>query len=169
MAITIYGTTVDADTYHSDRGNTEWASLDAGAKAVSLARASEYIDGKYGASFPGYKVGARGQEREWPRYNAFDREGYSIASTDIPVEVVNATYEAALRDARSAGSLITDVTLGKNIVKAAVEGAVSVEYAGASSAMDLQLTIPAVDRILAPILTGSPGNSSALAAASIRG
>lgn len=169
MTVVIYGTTGGADTYHTDRGNALWSTLTPTAKAVSLARASEYIDGKYRGAFPGYRTSLRGQEREWPRQGAFDREGNSITSTEIPVEVINATYEAALRDATSSGSLITDVTLGKNIVKAAVEGAVSVEYAGASSAMDLQLTIPAVDRILAPILTGGAGLSSALSVASVRG
>ncbi len=169
MTIVIYGDTDEALTYHADRGNTAWAAASAPARLVSLARGSEYIDGKYATAFPGYRTLLRSQEREWPRQGAWDREGSAILSTEVPIEVRYATYEAALRDLQTAGSLLTDVTMGKNIVKAAVSGAVSVEYSQPSGPMDLQLTIPIIDRILAPILTGALASYSALSAPSVRG
>jgi hypothetical protein len=162
-----YGTRAEADTYHAARGNAAWASADEATRDVALLIASEWIDGKYRASFPGWKTGLRAQVREWPRTGAFDIERHDIATDEIPVEVENATYEAALRHITTPGSLLTDYTMGQRISSVTVVGAVAVQYEGISGAMDLQLSIPGVDRILAPILTGSP--SSGLVGGFIRG
>lgn len=91
--MTIYGTVVDADEYHSARGNTEWAA--ATDKEQKLLKASEFVD-TYRARFPGAKAGGRSQEREWPRKGAIDTAGDLIADDEIPSEVERATYEAAL-------------------------------------------------------------------------
>lgn len=155
----IYGTRTEADAYHSERGNAAWALATTTVRDAALILASEWIDGKYRASFPGWKTGLRAQEREWPRTGAYDRERHDIATTEIPIEAKNATYEAALREVTTPGSLLTDYTMGKRISSVTVVGAVSVQYEGLSSALDLQLSIPVVDRILAPILTGAVASS----------
>jgi len=158
MATPFYGTVDGADEYHTERGNDGWAG-DTDAKQAALLVASEWIDGKYRASFPGLKVGQRDQVREWPRQGAQDRDGYAIDPDVVPEEVERATYEAALRQLTAPGSLTVDVTLATAIKEVAVEGAVSVKYAGGSGIYDYQLSIPAADRAIAPVLTGQTAAS----------
>lgn len=158
---TVYGTTVDGIAYWAERGKTVTLTN------ADLIVASEWIDNHFTSQFPGLKTGERAQEREWPRKGAYDHYGYDIGDTVIPPEVERATYEIAYRNNVSPGSLNVDATMGTNIVKAAVSGAVSVEYAGAADINDLQLTIPIVGKILSPILTGD-GDFSSLSAGSVR-
>jgi len=156
-----YGTVAGADAYHLARGNIVWAGLDdTDEKLPALLRASEWLDGNYRSLFPGWKVGSRDQVREWPRNWAVDNEGWSIPSTVIPGEVERATYEAALREAIQPGALALDFTGNDVIKQASVDGAVSVTFGGDGSVSGAQLSMPAVDAILAPILTGGNGASA---------
>lgn len=150
----MYGTLEAADAYHEARGNLVWAGTDDDEKLAAMLRASEWIDGNYRLLFPGWKVGNRAQVREWPRNSAYDVYGYLIDPNSVPPEIENATYEAALREAASPGSLSVDFVGADVIKKASVEGAVSVEFGGDGSASAAQLVMPSVDAILAPILTG---------------
>lgn len=162
-----YGTAAGFKAYHIARGNDVPAeAVDDATVEEWLLVASEWLDGRYRSSFPGLKVGMRDQLREWPRNSAFDIYGYVVPSTSVPREVENATYEAALRQGQKAGALSVDYTPAK-YKRAAVDGAVSVEYAGFASAFDAQTQIPIVDQILAPILTGC-GNVSALSGSTVR-
>lgn len=163
-----YGTIMGADAYHTARGNElVWLALDETEKTTALLRASEWIDGNYWMLFGGLKTGQRAQIREWPRTGAWDVYDYTIDPMTIPREVEQATYEAALREAVQPGSLAVDFTASDVIKKASVHQAVSVEFGGDGSASDAQLTIPAVDAILAPILTGA-GAVSALSGSTVR-
>jgi hypothetical protein len=159
MTTPIYGSIAGADAYHAERGNTAWADAETATKQAALVIASEWIDGKYRTSFPGWKTGARDQVREFPRVNMFDSAGNSIASDVTPVEVEYATYEVALRQVVSPGSLLIDVTEGSQIASVSVSGAVAVTYRGVADASAYQVSIPAVDRILAPILINGGGGS----------
>lgn len=162
-----YGTAAGFRVYHVARGNDVPAeAVDDDVVLEWLLVASEWLDGRYQASFPGLKVGMRAQLREWPRNSAFDIYCYAISSATVPREVENATYEAALRQGVEAGSLSVDYTPGK-YKRAAVDGAVSVEYAAFNSAWDTQKQISIVDTILYPILTGN-GNVSALSGSTVR-
>ena len=165
---TIYGTVGEADDYFTERTNAVWLAADDTAKAAALLVASEWIDGKYGEQFSGWKTLRRAQDREWPRTGAYDDMGDAFAIDEIPDAVKRATYEVALREIASPGSLITDVTLGKNIVQATVQGAVSVTYAGATDVNDLQLMIPVVAMILRPVLTAIQAGYSDLSVPSRR-
>lgn len=157
-----YGTVEAANQYHLARGNIVWAGLDPAEAEAALLRASEWLDGNYRGLFPGWKTGERAQVREWPRQDAWDIYAYFIPATVIPDEVNRATYEAALREAIQPGALSVDFVAADVIKKAAVEGAVSVEFGGSGSVMDAQLSMPIVDAILAPILTGGDGGSGGL-------
>lgn len=165
---TIYGTVEAADAYFTERVNTTWLAADDTAKAAALLTASEWIDGKYGEQFSGWKTLRRAQDREWPRTGAYDDMGDAFAIDEIPDAVKRATYEVALREIVSPGSLISDVVLGKNIVQATVQGAVSVTYAGATDVNDLQLMIPVVAMILRPVLTAIQAGYSDLSVPSRR-
>ncbi len=155
-----YGTLAGANAYHTARGNTHWNGSDA-HKTAALVRATDYIDVTFRDQFPGEKTGLRTQEREWPREWATDVDGEAIGVNEIPIEVINATYEAALRELVTPGSLMPDITLGKQIKSASVDGAVSVEYAGTTGVQGMVPTVLAVGGILARILTGYARSSLA--------
>lgn len=162
-----YGSIAGADAYHLVRGNILWAGLDSDDKTAALLRASEWLDGNYRSSFPGLKTGQRAQVREWPRSSAYDIYGYILPSNAVPVEVENGTYEAALREAATPGSLSVDF-VGSDVIKqASVDGAVSVTFGGDGSASDAQVVMPSVDAILAPILTGN-GSTGGLSGSRVR-
>lgn len=154
----MYGTAAGADAYHLARGNTSWTGTDA-VKEAALLRASEYIDATYRNVFQGYKTGGRAQVREWPRKDAYVLDGSVIETLpddEIPTEVLNATYEAALRELGSPGYLTPDVIPGANKKSVAVSGAVSVQY----WSDDQKPMIEKIGMTLSPLFIGvvSAGN-----------
>lgn len=146
-----YGSVASFKTYHNARGRDVTAYGDPAILGALLV-ASESLDARYQSKFPGFKIGQRAQVREWPRTGGIDIYGYSIAADTIPTEVENATYEMALRQLQSPGSLSIDWTPNK-YRRASVDGAVAVEYASISSASEAQTQFNVVDEILGPILT----------------
>jgi len=152
-----YGTAALYTAYWLARGVV--VSDDQSEIEAALLVASEYIDNKYRLQFPGEKTGLRAQVREWPRTGAYDWWRYSIATDEIPLEVKNATYEAASRQLASPGSLLVDVTMAEGLKSASVDGAVSVSFFGAVSPADMQVSIPVIDRILAPLLVVRGGSA----------
>lgn len=148
---TYYGTGAGMIAYFAERGVD--ITQTAEELAAYLLLASEWLDARYGNSFPGVKTGQRKQERAWPRTAAYDRYGDSINSAEIPREVEQATYQAARQALLSPGILSKNVTPNKYL-KAAVSGAVSVEYVQFSNAMDAQTKFQIVDETLYPLLSG---------------
>lgn len=147
-----YGTISAADTYHSDRGNTTWTG-DNTVKGVAMLRGSDYIDLAYKASFPGVKTDSRDQLREWPRVGAADVEGIALDTEAVPDEVVKASYEAALRELVSAGSLLPDFTPSAQKKSVTVD-VIKIEYNAPHGVQSVLPVIPLIRGILAPILTG---------------
>lgn len=96
--------------YGSDEGLAAWATAngytlpDSPSPAVLRQRGSDYVDGLYGARFPGYPTDGVEQERAWPRDGA-TVFGASIGDTVIPVAVINASYAAAYYEALNPGKL----------------------------------------------------------------
>lgn len=160
-----YGTLAASKTYHAERGNTAWAAADDADLTIALLRGSEYVDGRYRAAFPGYKTGERAQVREWPRTGATDASGYLIAEDAEPVEVEYATYEAALRELATPGSLMPDVTPATQIKRERIEGIIDTEYVTPSGAASARPVIAVIDAIMAPLI-GS--GSSPFAGSSVR-
>lgn len=164
--MTIYGTVDGFREYHEARGRDVSAySVDAAVEAALLV-ASEWIDGTHRRLFKGYKVGGREQDREWPRYSVFDHEGKQVSSDSVPPEVNNATYEAALRNLVSPGSLTLDYTPSK-YRSVNIQGSVSVTYAGVNSVADIQSQFIVIEQILDPLLGGT-GSMSVLSGANAR-
>ena len=149
-----YGTLAGADTYHTDRGNATWTGTDQ-AKDEARLRASEYIDRAFCAAFPGDKTGLRAQEREWPRINAYDNADNFIPNDEIPDEVVNATYEASLRELTEPGALSPDYDPSAQVKREKVDGAVEIEYTAGHGPDSVRPVYPIIQGILAPILTGT--------------
>lgn len=167
--VDFYGTATLFRVYHVARDNDlPIGALDDDTVESWLLVASEWLDGKYRASFGGLKVGLRPQIREWPRTSAFDIYGYAIPSTSVPIEVEYASYEAALRHAVTPGILTKDYTPSK-YKRASVDGAVSVEYAQFGTAADIQTQFTIIDQILASILaTIGQGSLSPLSGGTVR-
>lgn len=148
-----YGTVSGYKAYHEARGHVI-SDQDDDEITVSLLVASEWLDGRYFVGFAGEKVGGRGQIFQWPRYGTFDTENNPLDYETVPREVENATYEAALKQLQTPGSLSVDFTPGR-YKSARVEGAVAVQYASFSSAFDVQTQFSVIDAILAPIMNNN--------------
>lgn len=155
-----YGTEAGADTYHLARGNAEWAAADSDGKLAALLIASEWLDAHYSSQFPGYPTGKAEQVRQWPRTAATNIYGQAITSDAIPAQVERATYEVALRQIKSPGSLNKDWTPGQEKLSVSVSGAVAVTYAGAYTYADAQVMIGGIGAILAPVLNPDAAISS---------
>jgi len=155
----MYGTAAGFRTYFDDREIEYSAGWTDEFIEAKLLVASEWIDGRYRAAFPGQKTGLREQVREWPRTGAFDVYGYVIQTDEIPREIEQATYEAALREAETAGSLSVDFTPSK-YKSVSIDGALSVTYAGQSYGSEVQPQFARIDEVIAPVLTGNAALSS---------
>lgn len=166
-----YGDVAGFIEYHESRGRdipAQWVHDDNAVILASLLVASEWIDHVYGKLFVGFKTGGYVQEREWPRTSAVsnDYPHHVFGTSEIPVEVIRATYEAAFRQATTPGSLMMDYIPNK-YKKVAISGALSVDYADFTSSVDIQTKIGIIDSILESILD-QKGDLSMLSGAATR-
>lgn len=122
-----YGTEVEATTYHTAMGNSDWTGT-TGEKEAALRRAAVWLDGAYRSRWPGSRASGRAQAREWPRSSAYDYDGVLMDDTTIPTEVAQAQFEAALAELLSPGSLSPRLS-SSQIVKSERVGPIAVEYA----------------------------------------
>jgi len=146
-----YASLAQADAWHDGRGNADWAALTEAAKEAALRRATTWIDATYGSRLGGLPVYPRVQALAWPRTGATDTDGYVVPSDAIPVEIVRATAEAALREALTPGSLSPDYVASEAVVREKV-GPLEVEYRGSSGASSVSPVLTIVDGLLAPLL-----------------
>ena len=147
-----YISRADATTYHANRGNSAWTDLGTDDQDAAIRRATDYLGQTYRMRWAGYRVTST-QALDWPRTGVPMVDvsgGYRMMPyhpvDSVPTEVVNACAELALRAA--SGPLAPDQGQAIASVKA---GSVEVSYADYSTASK---TYPAIDRLLAPLLTG---------------
>jgi len=147
-----YASVAAADAYWADRSEpTAWAGADTAAKEVALREATEYLDGRYGSRWKGCRANPTVQALDWPRSSVLDRDGYYVASDELPTNLVRAAIEAAGRQVSAdlAPDVDSDdVGIAATTVKA---GSVSesVEYAGTKAVSD---RLVKVERLLAPLM-----------------
>lgn len=149
-----YASVSDADTYHSNMNATAWAAAATPAKEAALRAATVYIDGRYGARFPGWKR-TKDQALLWPRSGAVDASGWSIESTGalaVPSPLKRAVAHLAATALTT--TLAPDVDRGGRIKSKSInagQGAVGVatEY---ESGAPIGTTYRTVDLLLAPLL-----------------
>lgn len=165
--MTIYGTAAGFTSYHTARGTDVSAYTDDAVIEAALLVATEWIDAKYRSSFPGLKTYDRSQVREWPRYDAVDIYDQIITAGTIPIEVEQATYQAALKQLLTPGSLSID-WVPQKYKSASVDGAVSVTYMQYDTADDIQTRFKLIDEILAPLFSGYQSTGSRLSGFSSR-
>lgn len=168
-----YATESVLETYAEERALT----LATGDAEAALIRGTQYVD-TYRDRFPGYRTKRRLQGLEWPRAGAYTYisstgrelywgsnqlqhhtpyydQGYDwIASDVVPIEIIRATCEAAIRELVQPGSMQPDLDRGGRIHSLSA-GSVSVVYQG--SAPPYATTI-IIDSILAPVLMGGDGS-----------
>lgn len=150
-----YGSEANADAYHTARGNTAWAGSSP-AKLAALTRASQYVDGMGqcdGMSlFPGTKTGGRAQLPAWPRTGATDFSGAAILPDEVPIEVEYATYEAALRELVTPGSLSPDYVPATQVKREKVD-VLETEYAVPAAGVNpVRPVVSIVMDMLAPVM-----------------
>ena len=88
-----YISEADADTYHSDRGNSAWAEATSTQKQAALIKACQWLDAVYGKRWLGSRSKYT-QGLDWPRVGAVDHDGYSLYQ--VPKKLPWAAAEAAL-------------------------------------------------------------------------
>lgn len=152
----------DCAAYCTARGLTFVTSPSVDGEAA-LIRATAAIDATYRGRFPGYKASGRSQSLEWPRGQAYDAEGLLIAGDEIPIEIINATCEAAVRELAEPNSMMPDLERGGS-VKRLKAGSVEIEY-GANA--EARTTFTLIGGILSAILSG--GSSGGLYGVAARG
>lgn len=90
-----YCTVAEADAYHSTRGNNpEWTAASPSDKELYLQWATRQIDSLF------VFIGTRSTVQQalmWPRYNAWDRDGYPYNSSEVPIRLKNAEAEFAFQ------------------------------------------------------------------------
>lgn len=144
-----YCTVAFADTYHAARGNDAWDNVD--NKEAALRKAADYIGQMYRAKWAGTRVSDL-QAMDWPRYNVprIDSAGSYYASDSVPLEIQKANAEFALKTVE--GDLLADADAP---VTEETVGPITTRYAAGASQ---DKKFPAVDRLLAPFISG--GGSS---------
>lgn len=135
-----YATVAQADTFHTERGNTGWTGDDA-TKQTALIRATDYLTQVYTESWIGDKTD-QNQSLDWPRAGI-----YNLAANTIPKALIQATCILALE------ALTQDLnpTLGRAVKKEKVD-VIEVEYMDSASPTS---TRPAIDGLLSKYLSGS--------------
>lgn len=158
-----YAALATVTAYHAAQGNTAWTSVaqspPSDLQLSAIIRATSYIDGRYGREFPGYKVNRRQQALQWPRREAYDRDGEAIDAGSVPIEIVNATCEAALREYQNPGGLLPDVVESTRVIREKVD-VLEVQYANTSGADAVIPTVTVIDDILANLLGGNPSSTT---------
>lgn len=143
-----YGTLVEAEAYFTARGDTAWTGDDAD-KEAALIKAAMYLDNVYRGRWKGQKA-TRDQALAWPRTWVIDVDGYSVPTAEIPAEIKNAQFQAALLFLSG-----TDLESAiERAVKSETIGELSVTYMdGAAS----QAQYPAITNWLGGLITGPVG------------
>lgn len=146
-----YISVADADTRHSNLGNTAWGLADTATKEAALRRATNYMLQMYRGRWTGTRVKVDPmQALDWPRYGV-EVDHFPVHFDIVPPEVANACADLALR-ALSA-DLNADLTRG--VVRKKI-GPLETEFDPYSPQSTRR---PAIDMALAPFLRGSSANA----------
>ena len=148
-----YASVAAADARCASLGLTAWAVLDEGAKEIALRRATQFM-ATYRTRWAGRRVHQQ-QALDWPRYNVAV-DGFVLPSTSVPLDVVNACIDLAVRAGRGE-DLLPDLDTGSNAIKKDKTGPLETEYF--QNTTDARERFVAVDALLAPYF-GSAGGGN---------
>ena len=142
-----YISVADADTYFSNRGVTDWASLSTAVKEQSLRKSTDDMIGRYRNRWQGVRL-SETQALDWPRQGVVV-DSWSVPSDEVPTEVARACAQLALK--ANTEVLSPDLEQGK--IKEKVD-VIEVEYDQYSPQ---KKRFTAVDNMLAPFLKPGGG------------
>jgi hypothetical protein len=146
----------DADAYHTARGNSAWTGADA-VKEPAIRRATAFLSNSY--RWAGGRTHGRRQALAWPRGGVVDEEGIGIESNEIPIEIMDACAEIALRELITPGAMNPDFKASE-LVKSEKVGQIAVEYALSSMNADGQRPVLLIVRdMITQFLAVGVGNS----------
>lgn len=152
-----YASVAEADTYHSNIGNTSWASLTTTVKEQLLRKASNYMVQTYRMRWAGVRKNDT-QALDWPRYLVprTDTEAVNAYydSDSVPGEVKVACAELALK--ANSFTLAPDTD---RLTKREKVGQLEVEYDTVNG--KAYKMYRAIDNLLMPML--NVGKSGAMA------
>ena len=119
-----YCTLAEANAYHESRlYTTSWTDADDDDKIIALIWATRMLDEI--CDWVGEKS-AGSQALRWPRWDAWDKDGYSLDSSTIPTFLKNATAELAFQLILKDRLQTIDDNIGG--LKSVQAGDVSVEF-----------------------------------------
>ena len=103
-----YVSIADADIYLAvHHSSSTWDALDTPAKEIALKKATRYLDHIYGDRWVGKRL-KQEMSLDWPRYHAYDEDGWLLDTDAVPQRIKDATAELALRS--YSNELISDLT-----------------------------------------------------------
>lgn len=147
-AANAYISEADADAYWADRGiPTEWAAAASGDKEKAIVTATSYIDAHY--QWLVGTIGSTTQALAWPRDNATDRHGRTLASDAVPAVVEAAACELAQK-VLEGDTLAVDV---EDRVAREKVGPIETEYAGGGGTGQPRYSY--VDQLLSGLVSSS--------------
>lgn len=150
-----YASVAAADVRCASLGLTAWTALAEADKEIALRKAALFMS-TYRTRWAGCRVYQR-QALDWPRYNVFV-DGFTVPSTAVPVDVVNACIDLAVRAGRGE-ELLPDLDTGSNAIKKDKTGPLETEYF--QNTTDARDRFVAVDALLAPYF-GSAGSGNSI-------
>ena len=150
-----YASVAAADARCASLGMTGWAALTEADKEIALRRATLFM-ATYRTRWAGRRVHQR-QALDWPRYNVVV-DGFTVPSTAVPLDVVNACIDLAVR-AGSGEDLLPDLDTGSNTIKKDKTGPLETEYF--QNTTDARERFVAVEALLAPYF-GSAGSGNSM-------
>ena len=149
-----YVSEAEALLYHSNMGNSEWASATDEQRQVALIRGTKALDGNYRARWKGVQYDYPNQALEFPR-SGIVVKGVSLGVNVIPENLKEACCECALRELASKGSMTPDLQRGGEVKKVKAD-TVSIEFESGASTTT---TFTAIDNLLEHLVEGMGGNS----------
>ena len=149
-----YASVAAADTRCISLGLAAWAALTEADKEIALRRATLFMS-TYRTRWAGRRVHQQ-QALDWPRYNVAV-DGFVLPSTSVPIDVVNACIDLAVR-AGSGEDLLPDLDTGSNAIKKDKTGPLETEYF--QNTTDARERFVAVDALLAPYFGSAGGGNS---------
>lgn len=149
-----YASVAAADARCASLGQTAWAALAEPSKEIALRKATLFM-ATYRTRWAGRRV-YQHQALDWPRYNVAV-DGFIVPSTIVPLDIVNACIDLAVR-AGSGEDLLPDLDTGSNAIKRDKVGPIDTEYF--QNTTDARERFVAVDALLAPYFGSAGGGNS---------
>lgn len=138
-----------AKVYWDGRG-TSYVGLSDDALNGAIVRASAFLGSAY--RWHGVKINGRAQTMPWPRSGVTDRDGFTVASNEVPREIVAACCEIALFEANNPGGMNPSVVMAEKVTSEQV-GSIRIEYANLfSSASASRPVLLIVSDLIAPFV-----------------